>query len=369
MPAAEGIVVILESQFDADTIPEAAIAGRDVADTASYEQRSVDVYVPSYLGSQFWISYTVNPAMLAPPHAPTKYVFFKLMLDGECIVSWGAGEAEEWKGKTMWAFFSGEDQGGWRAVDKRAFFFHPTGDDQDFDILAFRARGRRRACRQFDEMPPTGEKGFDLVNWGRLKEHNPQNFYQYALLDPVDQPYATFRYHVRGGPHVRARYSDQQGDSSDSIDPYISTAKHPRRPKRELPDASQIRRLSYPPTICLAPTSSQAESSSPTKLDSELPVDSELDMSTILDKEPSVREESLPAPETTADTEVQTLLSEHSEKERMSSVETVVRKRSLRTPTPLPLLITNTPPSSLRKRSGAKIKEWAVFGCDSMIDG
>ncbi|KAI5272030.1 hypothetical protein E4T47_04627 [Aureobasidium subglaciale] len=321
MPAAEGIVLILESQFDADTIPEAAIAGSDATDTASYEQRSVDVYVPSYLASQFWISYTINPAMLAPAHAPTKYVFFKLMLDGECVVSWGVGEAEEWKGKTMWAFFSGEDQGGWRAVDKRAFFFRPSGDDQDFDILAFRARGRRRACRQFDDMPPMGEKGFDLVNWGRLKEHNPQNFYQYALLDPVDQPYATFRYHVRGGPHVRAPCSDQHIENSDTIGPY-------------------------------------AEPSSPTKLDSEHPVDSELDMSTILDPEPSVTGELLSASETTNNTEAQTEESEQSEKERISSVETVVRKRSLRTPTPLPLLINNTPPSSLRKRSGAKIKEW-----------
>ncbi|KAI5196108.1 hypothetical protein E4T38_08685 [Aureobasidium subglaciale] len=353
MPAAEGIVLILESQFDADTIPEAAIAGSDAMDSASYEQRSVDVYVPSYLASQFWISYTINPAMLAPTHAPTKYVFFKLMLDGESIVSWGVGEAEEWKGKTMWAFFRGEDQGGWRAVDKRAFFFRPTGHDQDFDILAFRARGRRRECRQFDDMPPMGEKGekgFDLVNWGRLKEHNPQNFYQYALLDPVDQPYATFRYHVRGGPH--------HIDHPDTIGPYVSTVEQPSKPRDTLPDASQIRRLSYPPTICLTPTSSQAEPSSPTKLDSEHPVDSELDMSTILDPEPSATGQLLSASETTNNTEAQTEVAEQSEKERISSVDTVVRKRSLRTPTPLPLLINNTPPSSLRKRSGAKIKEW-----------
>ncbi|KAG9608666.1 hypothetical protein KCU60_g9980, partial [Aureobasidium melanogenum] len=269
MPAAEGIVLMLESQFDADTIPEVAIPVSYTAHAAD-GTRLVDVYVPSYLASQFWISYTVNPAMLAPAQAPTKYIFFKLILDGECIVSWGIGEAEEWKGKTMWAFFRGEDHGGWRTVDKRAFFFRATGEDQDFDILAYRARGRRRACRQFDEMPPMGEQGFDLVNWGRLKEHHPQNFHQYALLDPLDQPYATFRYHP----------------------------------------------------------------SSPTKLDAEVTVPPELDMS-ILDPEPSIPIENPPESE-------------------------LVRKQSVQTPTPLGTEqhITDTPPSSLRRRSGAKIKEW-----------
>ncbi|KAI4728856.1 hypothetical protein E4T49_03289 [Aureobasidium sp. EXF-10728] len=356
MPAAEGIVLMLESQFDADTIPEAAIPVSHASD-ASDDPRLVDVYVPSYLASQFWISYTVNPAMLAPTQAPTKYMFFKLILDDECIVSWGVGEAEEWKGKTMWAFFRGEDHGGWRTVDKRAFFFRPAGDDQDFDILAYRARGRRRACRQFDEQPPMGEKGFDLVSWGRLKEHHPQNFYQYALLDPLDQPYATFRYHIRGGPHVHARRSNQDLDQS-SNGSYVSTADQPSKLSEEVQDASQLRRLSYPPTICLIPTSSRTEPSSPTKLHAEMPVSSELDMS-ILDPDPPIVIGSQPEPEQST-TELRPDALGQEEQERMSIPETLVRKHSVQTPTPLETgqQVTHTPPSSLRKRSGAKIKEW-----------
>ncbi|KAH0396906.1 hypothetical protein KCU89_g8829, partial [Aureobasidium melanogenum] len=294
MPAAEGIVLMLESQFDADTIPEAAIPVSHTTH-ATDGTRLVDVYVPSYLASQFWISYTINPAMLAPAQAPAKYIFFKLILDGQCIVSWGVGEAEEWKGKTMWAFFRGEDHGGWRTVDKRAFFFRATGEDQDFDVLAYRARGRRRACRQFDEMPPMGEQGFDLVNWGRLKEHHPQNFHQYALLDPLDQPYATFRYHIRGGPHVHAHNShlDLSRTSSSSC---ISAVNESSGLAEEIQDASRLRRLSYPPTICLVPTSSRTEPSSPTKLDAESPVPPELGMS-ILDPEPSIPIENPPESE------------------------------------------------------------------------
>ena len=357
MPAAEGIVLMLESQFDADTIPEAAIAATNTSD-ASDDQRIVDVFVPSYLGSQFWVSYTINPAMLAPAHAPTKYMFFKLILDGECIVSWGVGEADEWKGKTMWAFFRGEDHGGWRTVDKRSFFFRPTGDDQDFDILAYRARGRRRTCRQFDDIPPAGEKGFDLVNWGRLKEHHPQNFYQYALLDPLDQPYATFRYHVRGGPHVPAHRPDQDQDRDNSSISDVSANEQAFELSEDLPDASQLRRLSYPPAICLVPTSSRTEPSSPTKLDPDMFVPSELDMS-ILDPEPPATIELPPESERPSSRASLAVISERGQ-ERISSIETTIRKQSVQTPTPLDAeqRVTQTPPSSLRKRSGAKIKEW-----------
>ena len=297
--------------------------------------------------------------MLAPAHAPTKYMFFKLILDDECIVSWGVGEAEEWKGKTMWAFFRGEDHGGWRTVDKRSFFFRPAGDDQDFDILAYRARGRRRTCRQFDEMPPAGEKGFDLVNWGRLKEHHPQNFYQYALLDPLDRPYATFRYHVRGGPHVHAYHPDQDLERSDSSISSVSTNEQIPEIPEHLPDASQLRRLSYPPAISLVPTSSRTEPSSPTKLDPEISVLSELDMS-ILDPEPPTMPELPPESKLPSSRASPPDIWDQGGQERFSSVETTTRKHLVQTPTPLDAeqRVTQTPPSSLRKRSGAKIKEW-----------
>jgi hypothetical protein len=317
---------MLESQFDADTIPEAVT---NTAESSSHDQsRLVDVYVPSFLSSQFWISYTINPAMLAPAHAPTKYMFFKLLLDGECIVSWGVGERDQWKGKTMWAFARRHDHGhDYSPVDKRAFFFRPTGDDQDFDIVAYRARARRRTCRHFDAMPALRATGFDLVNWGRLEEHHPQRFYQYALLDPVDRPYATFHYHVRGGRHCRAPASQSATDES------LELIEH-------LPDASQVRRLSYPPAIRLAPTSSHTEPCSPMKLDPE-------DSTMLLCSELSVTSESLPTS------------AQHIDSKRTCSVDTAIY-RNIHTPTSIRSDhdVISTPPSSLGKRSGAKIKEW-----------
>lgn len=198
-----------------------------------------------------------------------------------------------------------------------------------------------------------------MVNWGRLKEHHPQNFYQYALLDPLDQPYATFHYHVRGGPHVHAHDSDQDLERSNSSSSGVSTNEQPSELQTDLPDASQLRRLSYPPAICLVPTSSRTEPSSPTKLDPEISVPSELDMS-ILDPEPPAFVELPQEPKYRSSEESSPVTSEHREQERVSSVDTTIRKYSVQTPTPLDAeqRVTQTPPSSLRKRSGAKIKEW-----------
>lgn len=36
-----------------------------------------------------------------------------------------------------------------------------------------------------------------LVNAGDLDEEHPQSFYQFALIDPLDTPFARFRYYYR----------------------------------------------------------------------------------------------------------------------------------------------------------------------------
>ena len=160
MPSLNGIAVLLESQFDAEMIPDEVESVEDTG-LAQYKQ-AIDIDIPSYLASQFWISYAVAPSALTQTSEQVKFMYFKLLLDGKCIVSWGVGEAENWKGKTMWAFFRGNDHGmGWRTVEKRGFFFRTTDDEQHFEIVAYRARGRRRASRQFENIPPPSEKGFE----------------------------------------------------------------------------------------------------------------------------------------------------------------------------------------------------------------
>ncbi|KAH0385568.1 hypothetical protein KCU89_g17170, partial [Aureobasidium melanogenum] len=72
----------------------------------------------------------------------------------------------------------------------------------------------------------------------------------------------------------------------------------------------------------------------------------------ILDPEPSIPIENPPESEQLFPTDPQP--------DTINSTEAVIRKQSVQTPTPLGVEqhITDTPPSSLRRRSGAKIKEW-----------
>ena len=35
-----------------------------------------------------------------------------------------------------------------------------------------------------------------VLNAGRVRRSDPKRKYTYALLDPVDEPYAIFRYHL-----------------------------------------------------------------------------------------------------------------------------------------------------------------------------
>jgi len=122
----------------------------------------VDVYVTSYAASQFWIAYNVSPLSVSLAPGQTKFIFFKLVLNGNCIVSWGVGEEHEWRGKTMWAFYRGGTGGnGWRTVEKKGFFFQNTEKDREFEIQVFRARGRRRASREFGERVPKGDEDFE----------------------------------------------------------------------------------------------------------------------------------------------------------------------------------------------------------------
>ena len=50
----------------------------------------------------------------------------------------------------------------------------------------------RPAAHELTCSPP-----YSLVNAGDMPDKNPQRYYKYLLLDPLDAPFATFRYYYR----------------------------------------------------------------------------------------------------------------------------------------------------------------------------
>lgn len=170
MPTFRGISLSLVSQYDAKSLPEypppishasyvpnnraahndSSLIGGKAAKFIPPHHPVVDVYVPSYPSSQFWISYEVAPSA-SNTLPPTRFFYFKLSLNGEDITSWAVGKQDSWKGKTMWTFAEGMmDRRGRQRPERRGFFFkHPQTPSTRYEegvleVRVFRSRGRRR---------------------------------------------------------------------------------------------------------------------------------------------------------------------------------------------------------------------------------
>lgn len=196
MPKFRGVSVSLQSQFDIMTIPEYSTAsGKKTkddasepkpprpenalqADTSTSSARShssaeqvdaparsdpppiVEVFVPIYPSSQFWIAYEVDTDSIASD-AALKYIFFKLYLNGKQVITWGAGEKQHWKGKAIWSLFQGTSPfKGHQVVERRGFCFQEEDDPEDdlhdlgiLELKVYRARGRKRADKVLEVAP------------------------------------------------------------------------------------------------------------------------------------------------------------------------------------------------------------------------
>lgn len=158
MPTYRSITISLISQFDILTIPEYAppTTPTDPFSNAptlvNPDHSLVSVYIPTYPSSQFWLSYSISP-----PHPPKLLYYFKLYLNGNPVVSWGCGEDDDYRGKTMFGLFKPSRSSGLArgaTLQRRVFCFGPDNVglvDPDVDSLSdvmeikvFRSKGRKR---------------------------------------------------------------------------------------------------------------------------------------------------------------------------------------------------------------------------------
>ncbi|KAL8899993.1 MAG: hypothetical protein Q9207_005911 [Kuettlingeria erythrocarpa] len=235
MPAYRNITINLVSQFDILNIPEyafpATLEDPFSAPPAVADKALVSCYVPIYPLSQFWFSYSISA-----PHPPKALYYFKLFINGTCVVSWGCGEENEFKGKTMYGFYdAGERWKGQPEVDVRAFTFasdnstqHPLNDTlgQAMEVRVYRSRGRKRIRPDLENFKAViarsgnhgqmtltkaakGQSqnmkgGISMLNAGLLPDDQARRYYKYSLLDPLDQPFARFRWYYRTWTQLEA---------------------------------------------------------------------------------------------------------------------------------------------------------------------
>lgn len=129
------------------------------------------------------------------------------------MLSWGVGEQEEWQGKVVAGFWDGgTDFEGRDVVEKRGLFFPKSDDGGGFEVRIYRAKARKREEVKYETFRQEA-KGMRVDVIGRKKKGERQRFYTYALIDPTDTPFVTFKYVFRTKHELHElerRYEDDE---------------------------------------------------------------------------------------------------------------------------------------------------------------
>ncbi|KAI1133896.1 hypothetical protein F5Y05DRAFT_423079 [Hypoxylon sp. FL0543] len=218
----------------------------------------ISVYVPSIPGDQFRLRYLVSSSL-----APSRFLFFKMYINGHHTVSWGIDANSSSAGSVSRSLYEPDekfrDENGnpVMGIETRYFRFkHGLGrsslaeDGGLIEIQVFRCRGRRRIAVVLDPYPHRREERYGIASPSGGLVNDPQDatFYEYHLEDPRDSPYATFCFHYRSTesleelgliPQSEARHRRVSEDLSDTSAPdtqeeYVhatpspSTSRHSR---------------------------------------------------------------------------------------------------------------------------------------------
>ena len=75
-------------------------------------------------------------------------------------------------------------------------------------------------------------KELSLVNAGLVPVNHPRRFYKYALLDPLDQPFATFRYYYRSWSEPLILPEKNQAKQLQANSKHLGSSHFPEVPTR-----------------------------------------------------------------------------------------------------------------------------------------
>ncbi|TAQ85418.1 hypothetical protein B7494_g6270 [Chlorociboria aeruginascens] len=195
-----------EAQLE-DLLP--SVAADSKADRLLGRPSSISVYIPSLAGARFWIRYSILKAAFDV----SKWYYFKLLMNGRHIASWGTNSETNPHGQVMHALFEPSHRWNFKddgvvyknnGTETRPFFFgnevdgcSAANDGGLIEILVFRARGRNRAIGKPEEFKNQEKYGIVMPSGGLLEKPQDAKFYNWTLKDPKDDPFITFRFHYR----------------------------------------------------------------------------------------------------------------------------------------------------------------------------
>ncbi|KAJ4511736.1 hypothetical protein HRR83_004225 [Exophiala dermatitidis] len=187
-------------------------------------------YIPIYPGSQIWFEYTVDG-----PHPPGAAYFFKLFVNGKAVAAWDCTARHGFHGKMMYNLVVENDgtlvEDGGVGVRRQSLRFGNgragSGSEQDIiEVNVHRIEHRRRVRN----LPPglgavevggNHTEGLRLADGGLLESGLRPRRYQYQLLDPIDMPYAAFRFYCRSyGEQSLLKHNNHSSPSPAYLENY-----------------------------------------------------------------------------------------------------------------------------------------------------
>ncbi|GKT48853.1 uncharacterized protein ColSpa_09034 [Colletotrichum spaethianum] len=175
---------------------------------------TTSVYIPSSLGAQFHLRYSINR-----PPPDTKYLYFRVTMNGRQTVSWGIKSCAIQNQIVSYALYEPDSKWQYResgvvykrdGVEKRFFHFAPRFeasaalDGGLIDLQVFRSKGRRRRAPELNDFRSQDGYGITSPTGGLVELPQELTFYDWVLIDPVDSPFATFRFFYRSWENLKA---------------------------------------------------------------------------------------------------------------------------------------------------------------------
>ncbi|KAI6263425.1 hypothetical protein MCOR27_004285 [Pyricularia oryzae] len=189
----------------------------------------ISVYVPSQPNTKFFFDYRVIKIPPSTPDAPeTKYLFFKVFINGRHIVAWGIDLRKVTSGSAYRALYGpgrhyqhfsedGKTVMTQPGIEARYFWFlsdvgslgqnsgiKSVADDGGLiEVQVFRAKGRTGRTPVLDPYRSQDRYGVGVLSDGLVDRPEEAAYYDYHLYDPKDSPFATFDFHYRSWQNLR----------------------------------------------------------------------------------------------------------------------------------------------------------------------
>ncbi|TLS31170.1 hypothetical protein PpBr36_02419 [Pyricularia pennisetigena] len=189
----------------------------------------ISVYVPSQPNTKFFFDYRVTKIPPPTPEAAeTKYLFFKVFINGRHIVAWGIDLRKVTSGSAYRALYGpgryyqnfsedGKTVMTQPGIEARYFWFlsdvgslshngsikSVANDGGLIEVQVFRAKGRTGRTPILDPYRSQDRYGVGVLSDGLVDRPEEAAYYDYHLYDPKEAPFATFDFHYRSWHNLK----------------------------------------------------------------------------------------------------------------------------------------------------------------------